>query len=151
MQKFLIAIAIFLLTAHAAFSRERSITDTVPSAEQLIPVPKRALENSLRMKDSFMVMKKEVIVQQQILAITKSALANCDQQNIKLDSLDMVNKKIILNLSDQGAKKDEQVRVLTINSIKLQNDIRKQKWGKVKIGGISLSIIGALTFFLIKK
>lgn len=145
MRLFLLITVIFLWTAQDCFSKSISITDT------LIPVPKRALDNAMRMRDSFNLSKVENAVQQRIIDTLLLSQTKCDVISRKYDSLDIVNKLSEANYKDQLKKSDYQQIILNGINTDLKGELKRKNLTIIKIGGLSLSIIGTLTYLLIKK
>lgn len=109
------------------------------------------MENALRMRDSFELLKRQDSVQQSLLAIKDFALVNCDQVTRKYDSLDRVNQLSETNFKDQLKINDKEKIILTGINTDLKGEVKRKNWAIVKISSLSVSIIGTLTYLLIKK
>jgi hypothetical protein len=131
-----------VLTVSLCYSNEPSITK-----DTLVPTPLNALRNSLRFRDSCLVMKQELDTTRAKLSVVESVLEKSNVIIAKQDSLDVVNRRIILNQDEQLRKVGLQVTVLGAANTGLKMKIRQKNW----LLGIAGTVIIALTTVIIKK
>ena len=136
----------FLLIALQGFSANVLITE-----DTLVPVPIRFMRNALQSNDSLRVMIRErdsllaLKVKYETLEVKDSLLIATLDKNIKLSD------RLIQNLEAQISNSEKQSSNKDLIVLNLEKIIRRKNWLIVKITGISVSIIGTLTYLLIKK
>lgn len=138
-----------VLIVSVCYSEEPLLIKSVP--DTLVPIPINDLRNAMRMRDSCLVMKEELGTTKDKLSVVERALATADKINKENESLDVVNKRIIKNLDTQNSKQGMQIIMLAALNTGLRVQVKRKNWTIVKVGGVSVSVIGTLAYLLIKK
>lgn len=114
-------------------------------------IKENEMRNSLLTADSLDAAKKALIERDTVIARGIRSQQKSDQL-IRIKDQLHTSDSIIISFKDQQLSNLNSQKLVWLDEIAYQKkQVRVQKAKVVKIGGISIGIIGALTYLLIKK
>jgi hypothetical protein len=114
------------MIAYCSYSQTDSITKKPDKVSYVDHVPARQLRNAIRMKDSFDLMKPELVLLYQVLSLHDKLQTKDSLLLDKSDSLNAVNNKLISNLQQQGDNGLEQQGLMQDQIDAMRIKIRKK-------------------------
>jgi hypothetical protein len=147
--KRLAAILVLIMTVFAGYSQTGSADKKKDTT--CVCVTPSEMRNAIRTDDSLRIAMEELAAKELVI---RQALLNISQRDSlikKQESLHAANLKIISNLESQTINMDRSNKLALDYNSYLKLQVRQAKKKTRTIAGLSVTVIGALTYLLIKK
>ena len=138
-------ILLVLIALQSSSQTNSAISDT-----GFVCIPMSQARAAIKVIDSFKIMKQELFLVKMQYSVLQERFSLREEKITEFQMLVANSKKKEQNLDMQVFNLETQAGIKDVTIKGLKKDIKKEK-GKVRIiGGISIGIIGLLTYFAVK-